>query len=160
MNCNGCGVELDPSEEQVNASVDQILQTSLKDAEKKAGVCPLCGHSKEVPYSHRKTVLFGLLLACLLVSIAGGIFVCRSRQTQRNAAANEVVVRMSTNADIAKLLGTPSASRLGCMERSSRTRPDGRKHILRFPCMAPWETRQRISLAAEELVRGFSRPSK
>jgi YD repeat-containing protein len=107
MNCNGCGVELDPSEEQVNASVDQILQTSLKDAEKKAGVCPLCGHSKEVPYSHRKTVLFGLLLACLLVSIAGGIFVYRSRQTQRNAAANEVVVRMSTNADIAKLLGTP-----------------------------------------------------
>src|SRR5271170_4801779 len=96
MNCNGCGVELDPSEEQVNASVDQILQTSLKDAEKKAGVCPLCGHSKEVPYSHRKTVLFGLFLACLLVSIAGGIFVYRSRQTQRNAAANEAVVRMST----------------------------------------------------------------
>src|SRR5271170_5941189 len=91
MNCNGCGVELDPSEEQVNASVDQILQTSLKDAEKKAGVCPLCGHSKEVPYSHRKTVLFGLFLACLLVSIAGGIFVYRSRQTQRNAAADEVV---------------------------------------------------------------------
>jgi hypothetical protein len=73
MNCRGCGVEVDPSQEQVNTTVDQILETSLKDAEKKGGVCPLCGHSKEVPYSHRKTVLFGLLLACLLVGIAVAI---------------------------------------------------------------------------------------
>src|SRR5271170_3681372 len=107
MNCNGCGVELDPSEEQVNASVDQILQTSLKDAEKKGGVCPLCGHSKEVPYSHRKTVLFALLLACLLVSIAAGIVVYKSRQTQRTAAANDAVARMTNNADVVKLLGMP-----------------------------------------------------
>jgi YD repeat-containing protein len=107
MNCGGCGVELDPSEEQVNASVDQILETSLKDAERKGGVCPLCGHSKEIPYSHRKTVLFGLLLACLLVSITAGIGVYRSRQTQRAAAANDAVVRMATNTDVVRLLGQP-----------------------------------------------------
>jgi YD repeat-containing protein len=107
MNCGGCGVELDPSEEQVNASVDQILETSLKDAHKKGGVCPLCGHSKEVPYSHRKTVLFGLLLACLLVSMAVGFVVYKSRQTQRTAAANDAVVRMTNNADVVKLLGKP-----------------------------------------------------
>jgi hypothetical protein len=60
MNCRGCGVQIDPSAEQVNTAVDQILETSLKDAEKKGGVCPLCGHSKDVPYSQRKSVLFML----------------------------------------------------------------------------------------------------
>ena len=53
MNCRGCGVQLDPSQEQVSTTVEEILETSLKDAEKKGGVCPLCGHSKEIPYSHR-----------------------------------------------------------------------------------------------------------
>jgi len=107
MNCNGCGVELDPSQEQVNSSVDQILETSLKDAQKKGGVCPLCGHSKDVPYSHRKTVLFVLALASLLISSAVGISIYKSRQTQRTAAANDAVVRMSTNAEVVKLLGAP-----------------------------------------------------
>jgi hypothetical protein len=37
MNCHGCGVELDPAQEQVNTTIDQILETSLKDAEKKGG---------------------------------------------------------------------------------------------------------------------------
>jgi len=107
MNCRGCGVVLDPSEEQVNTAVDQILETSVKDAEKKGGVCPLCGHSKKVPYSHRKTVLFGLLLACLLVSVVVGIGVQRSRQTQRAAVAGDAVARMGTNAEVVRVIGTP-----------------------------------------------------
>jgi YD repeat-containing protein len=107
MNCSGCGVEVDPSREQVNTTVDQILETSLKDAEKKGGVCPLCGHSKEVPYSHRKTVLSGLLLACLVVSIVVGIGTQRSRQTQRAAVAEEAVTRMADNPDVVRLLGKP-----------------------------------------------------
>jgi hypothetical protein len=37
MNCHGCGVELDPSQEEVNTTIDQILETSLK-AEKKGSV--------------------------------------------------------------------------------------------------------------------------
>jgi hypothetical protein len=32
MNCRGCGTELDPSQE--HSAVDQILGTSLKDAQK------------------------------------------------------------------------------------------------------------------------------
>lgn len=109
MNCRGCGVELDPSEEQVNTAVDQILEASLNDAQEKGGVCPLCGHSKKVPYPHRKTVLCGLLLAGLLVSIAVELIIQRSRQTQRAAAANEAISRMRTNQDVLRLLGNPVA---------------------------------------------------
>ncbi len=107
MNCRGCGVVLAPSEEQVNAGVDQILETSLKDAEKKGGVCPLCGHSKEVPYSHRKSVLFGLLMATFVVAALVGIAILRSRQTQRAAAATDAVARMAANPDVVRLIGTP-----------------------------------------------------
>ena len=67
MNCQGCGVELDPSEEQVNTAVDQILETSLKHAEQTGGVCPLCGHSKDVPYLQKRSTLFTLLMACLFL---------------------------------------------------------------------------------------------
>jgi uncharacterized membrane protein YvbJ len=73
MNCNGCGVEVAPSEEQVNTAVDQILETSLKHAQKTGGVCPLCGHSKEVPYSQRKSVLFALLAVCLVLLATGAV---------------------------------------------------------------------------------------
>lgn len=105
MNCRGCGVELDPSEQQVNTAVDQILEASLKDAQKKGGVCPLCGHSEDVPYSHRKPVLFGLLSACLLTALAAWITVERSHETQRAVAAADAVARMSTNAEAVQLLG-------------------------------------------------------
>src|SRR5260370_12912128 len=104
MNCSGCGTDLAPSEEQVNTTVDQILEISLKDAEKKGGVCPLCGHSKEVPYSHRKTVLFGLLLASLLVMVVVGIGVQRSRQTQRAALPAEPVPRIGTHPHFVPLI--------------------------------------------------------
>jgi len=113
MNCRGCGVELEPSEEQVNAAVDQVLEASLKDAREGGGVCPLCGHSKHVPYSHRKTVLFGLLLACLLVGLVVAITVQRSRQTERAAAAQDAVSRMATNPEILRLLGNPVAIQPG-----------------------------------------------
>jgi YD repeat-containing protein len=79
MKCRGCGVELDPSEEQVHSAVDRILGNSRQDAQKKGGVCPLCGRSKKVPYSHRRTVLLGLLLACLIVV---ALNMQRSRQTK------------------------------------------------------------------------------
>src|SRR3982074_2622020 len=107
INCRGCGGELDPSEDQVNAAVDQVLETSLEDAEKTGGVCPLCGHSKQVPYSHRKTVLFGLLLAWPLVSIVVGMGIQRSRQTQREAVAEEAVARMATIEETARFPRRP-----------------------------------------------------
>jgi hypothetical protein len=107
MNCRGCEVELDPSEEQVNAAVDQILEASLEDAQNEDGVCPLFGHCQEVPYSHRITVLFGLFVACLTIGIAVATYVQRSRQTQRAEAAKDAVTRMMTSGDVVRLLGTP-----------------------------------------------------
>ncbi len=107
MNCLGCGVELKPTHDQVNTAVDQVLHTSLKDAQKKGGVCPLCGQSKDVPYPHRKSVLFGLLVACLLALVAVGIAMRQSRLTQRALAAHDAVARMSANQAVAELLGSP-----------------------------------------------------
>lgn len=107
MNCRGCGVELEPSEEQVNTAVDEVLQASLQDAHNKGGVCPLCGHSKDIPVSHRKTVLFGLLLACLLLAAGLGLLFLRSRRTMRATAANDAITRMTSNPDVVHLLGTP-----------------------------------------------------
>jgi hypothetical protein len=69
VNCSGCGSALDPSVEQVNSAVDEVLQSSLKDAHETGGVCPLCGHSKDVPYTRRPPVLFLLLIVCLLVGL-------------------------------------------------------------------------------------------
>jgi hypothetical protein len=103
----GCGVELDPSEEQVNAAVDQVLEASLEDAQKEDGVCPLCGQYKEVPYWHRITVLFGSLVACLTIGIVVATNVQRSRQTQRAEAAKDAVTRMMTSGGVVRLLGTP-----------------------------------------------------
>jgi YD repeat-containing protein len=107
VNCQGCGVEIDPSLGQVNTAVDEILKTSLADAEKKGGVCPLCGHCKDIPVSHRKTVLFGLLLASLLISAAVATSVYRHRQTQRNTAALDAISRMEASPEVIKLLGKP-----------------------------------------------------
>ena len=59
-------MDLDPTTEQLNQAVDQILDTSLRDAKQSGGVCPLCGHSKEIPYSHRKGIQFVLLVAAVL----------------------------------------------------------------------------------------------
>lgn len=107
MNCQGCGVDLDPSIEQVNDAVDEILETSLSDAQNRGGVCPLCGHNQEVPYSHRKTVLFSLLLTAVVIASSAAVWTYRHHQTQRNAAAEDVLRRMESNPDVSKLLGKP-----------------------------------------------------
>ena len=107
MNCQGCGVELDPTEEQVNAAVDQVLETSLKHAEQAGGVCPLCGHCKDVPYSQKKSVLFQLLVACLVVLAAVLLVQWRSRQTDRNAVVAAALVRLKSSPEVVSLLGAP-----------------------------------------------------
>jgi len=113
MNCNGCGVELSPSEEQVNTAVDQILETSLKHAEKTGGVCPLCGHSKEVHYSQRKPVLFALLAACLVVLATGGLVLRQWRYTERASVVSVAITRMNSNADVIRFIGTPITADTG-----------------------------------------------
>jgi len=107
MNCTGCGVELDPSQDQVNAAVDDVLRASLQDAHQHAGVCPLCGHSKDLPVSERRPVLFTLLVMAVLGAGTVGFLLLRSQKTERAAAANDALTRMSSNPDVVRLLGTP-----------------------------------------------------
>jgi YD repeat-containing protein len=137
MHCNECGVVLDPSEEQVNTTVDQILETSLKDAQKKGGVCPLCGHSKDVPYSHRKTVLFGLLLACLTTGIVVAIGVQQRRRTERAAAARDAVARMSNNPEIVRLLGSPIQIQSGLQGELKRDETGWKELRITVPVRGP-----------------------
>jgi YD repeat-containing protein len=107
MNCRGCGVELDPSDQQVNAAVDQVLESSLQDAERRGGVCPLCGHDKRVRYSQSKSVLFALLVAWLLAVIVLTAILIQTRRTKRAEAANDALARMSANSEIIQRLGQP-----------------------------------------------------
>jgi YD repeat-containing protein len=113
MNCQGCGVDLDPTQDRVDSAVDQILETSLQDARKRGGVCPLCGHSKEVPYSHRKPVLFALLVACVMILTSTALVFWQSRQTGRSAVVNELIARMNSNAGVVGLLGSPITAKPG-----------------------------------------------
>ena len=107
MNCTGCGVVLDPTQDQVDATVDQVLAASLADAHQHGGVCPLCGHSKQEPRWNRKTVLFALLVSCLLM--LGG-FTTRLYQwhrTERAGAAKAVLAQMQGRPVVEQLLGAP-----------------------------------------------------
>jgi uncharacterized membrane protein YvbJ len=107
MNCHGCGVELDPSEDQVNTAVDEILETSLKHAEETGGVCPLCGHSKDIPTSQKKSVLIALLFACLLLLAAGALGLWQWRETERTSVIKAAITRMNGDAEVVRLIGTP-----------------------------------------------------
>lgn len=105
-NCRGCGTVLDPSEEQVNSAVDQVLETSLRDAHQRGGVCPLCGHSKAASNSNRTLLKLILLLGCL----AMGAFLwmrTHDRQTRRMSVAQQAIQQLNANALVTSLLGSP-----------------------------------------------------
>lgn len=106
-NCRGCGSVLDPTQEEVNQAVDEILEASLKDAIKHGEVCPLCGHSKAVPVSHRKSVQFGLLLAVFIVVSGLAVAYYVYRDTERVAAAQEALKQIQSNSEVKQLLGIP-----------------------------------------------------
>jgi YD repeat-containing protein len=106
-NCAGCGTVLDPTEEEVNAAVDGVLHSSIEDAHQRGGVCPLCGHSKEIPPSHRKSVQFALLVACLAMGAAVWFSVDTSRQTRRMEVARDAMRRLNASALVTGLLGKP-----------------------------------------------------
>jgi len=106
-NCRGCGSVLDPTQDEVNQAVDDVLVASLKDAKKHGEICPLCGHSQTQPISHRKTVQFGLLLAVFLVAAVIAIAYHMHRDTERQAAAQEVLKEIAANPQIKQLLGSP-----------------------------------------------------
>ena len=103
-NCRGCGSVLDPTDQEVNQAVDEVLVASLKDAEKHGEICPLCGHSKTQPISHRKSVQFGLLLLALVVASGLTFVYYRHRDTERQAAAHEALKQIESNSQITQLL--------------------------------------------------------
>jgi hypothetical protein len=92
---------------------------------------------KEVPYSHRKTVLFSLLLASLLVMVVMGIGVQSSRQTQRAALAKEAVARMGTNADVVRIIGKPMTLRTGLQGEIKQDETGWKEAHLTIPVRGP-----------------------
>lgn len=107
--CPGCGSTVDPTQAQVNQTVDDVLIASLKDAKKHGEICPLCGHSQAQPASHRKSVQFGLLLTTLAIACAVAIAYYVHRGTQRSAAAKQALQQIESNPQLKQLLGTPVA---------------------------------------------------
>lgn len=108
-NCQGCGSVLDPTLDEANQAVDDVLVASLKDAKKHGEICPLCGHSQAQPLSHRKSIQFGMLAALLLVSIVIAVTYYAHRDTERQAVAQEVLKQIESNSQIMQFLGRPLA---------------------------------------------------
>ena len=110
-NCRGCGSVVDPTLDEANQAVDDVLIASLKDAKKHGEICPLCGHSQSQPLSHRKSVQFGMLAALLLVAIVIAITYSMHRDTERQTAAQEVLKQIESNSQITQFLGRPLSIR-------------------------------------------------
>jgi Cytochrome oxidase complex assembly protein 1 len=106
-NCRGCGTVLDPTENEVNQGVNDILEASLRDAIKHGETCPLCGHSKAQPISHRKSVQFGWLLVVLLIGSGFAVTYRMHRNSERQAAAREALKQIESNPQMRELLGVP-----------------------------------------------------
>ncbi len=137
MNCTGCGVTLDPSEEQVNQTVDQVLQTSLKDAHDTGGVCPLCGHSKAAPQRNQPPLLLVLLIACLAWGVIWSIRFEKEKQARQDSVTADALAQMNANADVTKLLGKPVTA-LGTMEGGVKKDETGWQEArLTFPVHGP-----------------------
>src|SRR5258708_1746784 len=108
-NCRGCGSVVDPTLEETNQAVDDILIASIKDAKQHGEICPLCGHSQSQPVAHRKSVQFGMLTALLLVAIVVAVTYYLHRDTERQAVAQEVLKQIESNSLITRFLGRPLA---------------------------------------------------
>ncbi len=128
---------LEPTEEQVNTTVDQVLQTSLEDAHAHGGVCPLCGHSKEIAYSNRPSVLFVLLVACLVVGAVLSAYLGTMKLTKRNAAVNVSVARLNGNAAVVGLLGKPIKAQFGVQGQVRQDETGWQEARLTIPVHGP-----------------------
>lgn len=106
-NCRGCGSVVDPTLEEANQAVNEVLVASLKDAKKHGEICPLCGHSQAQPVSQRKWIQFVMLAALLLISLVIGLMYSMHRDTERQAVAAEVLKQLEDNSQITEFLGKP-----------------------------------------------------
>ncbi|MBZ5641143.1 MAG: hypothetical protein LAO19_00120 [Acidobacteriia bacterium] len=108
-NCQGCGSVVDPTLEEANQAVTDVLTASLKDAKKHGEICPLCGHSQAQPISNRKSIQFVMLAALLLVALVIGLMYSMHRDTERQAVAADVLKQLEENSPITEFLGKPLA---------------------------------------------------
>jgi len=120
-NCRGCGTVLNPTEQEVNQGVNEILEASLQDAITHGEICPLCGHSKAEPVSHRKTVQFALLLALLVLAAGLAIAYRMNRNTERQAGAEQALKQIELDPQVSTLPGRTHLHP-GPSSRASQTR--------------------------------------
>jgi len=106
-NCDGCGSLLEADPGEARRAVEDLLESTRTENTALGRVCPLCGHATSAPVSHRKSVQFGLLAGLLL--IAGFLVVAyfTSRETDRQQAVHEALLRLNRSPEVAHYLGTP-----------------------------------------------------
>jgi hypothetical protein len=106
-NCRGCGSVLDAGQEDTRRAVEELLESTRTDNIALGRACPLCGHATRAPVSHRKSVQFWLLVALLLVASFLLVAYLTARDTERREAVHEALLRLQSNADVVRHLGTP-----------------------------------------------------
>ena len=139
MKCRDCGVEFAPFEQEIDASVDQVLTTSLEDAKTKSRVCPLCGHSKAVPFSQKRSVLFVLLVAILFIFGVVIALLWRRIQTDRSGVVRAAISHMRNNAYVARIIGTPiktGSAIEGALNRGETGEVPQARFDGTFPCVS------------------------
>ncbi len=137
MNCGGCGTLLEPTEEQVNEAVDEVLAASLADAHDSGGVCPLCGYSQAVPFWNRKTVLFGLMTACLCSVVAVFLVIHHVSYTERSEAVAEALLRVQGSDAVRQTLGSPIVVEAGVHGSVTHDETGWREARLTIPVRGP-----------------------
>jgi len=138
MNCHGCGVELDPSQAQVNKSRSTLPSTRfwrpfLRMRKRKGECVRFWGHSKEV-----LTRIAGpsSLVCCWPVCSLASTWGSESRDRDGPTVQHwqgEAVARTGTNAEVVRLIGKPITIESG----PNKTKPDGKKRILTIPVQGP-----------------------
>ncbi len=118
MSCTGCGstagIEPSPalSQEQIDATVDQVLAVSLADARRHGGVCPLCGHPEQPTRWMRLSssfppVLLVMLFACGVLLIAALWAALRRQGGERSSATAAALEQLRRNPQAVQLIGLP-----------------------------------------------------
>lgn len=137
LNCGGCGTLLEPTDEQVNEAVDEVLAASLADAHGSGGVCPLCGRSQELPFWNRKTVLFSLMLACVLLALTVLTVLRQISQTERSGVAAAALLQVQRSSAAKLLLGTPIVMEAGINGSVTHDETGWKEVQLSFPVRGP-----------------------
>ncbi|MGI4828371.1 MAG: cytochrome c oxidase assembly factor Coa1 family protein [Janthinobacterium lividum] len=128
---------VEPTAEQVNEAVDEVLAASLHDAHRSGGVCPLCGHSQKLPFWNRKTVLFSLMIICVLLALAILTVLHRISQTERSEATSAALLQVQRSDIVKLLLGTPIVMQTGVDGRVTHDETGWQEVQLTLPIRGP-----------------------